>query len=204
MIYLSDSLKAEKIREDMEGNGVRITLVGLLHHARIPLQIDVGFGDVITPSPEGIVYPTLFGGPNPLLKAYPRYTLVAEKIEAMVRLGHANSRMKDFYDIWLLSGMFSFDGEVLRKALKNTFDQRRTAIPKSTPAAFSTAFSGDSRKQMQWKAFIQKSVPDIQVGTLSTVVAAVSSFLSPVLDSLNSGEPFANDWLPDRGWINSS
>lgn len=103
MIYMPESLNAEEIREDQEYDGVRITLIGMLNQARIPLQIDIGFGDAITPAPEQIEYPTLFDAPPPLLKAYPRYTLVAEKVEAMIKLGLANSRMKDFYDIWLLS-----------------------------------------------------------------------------------------------------
>ncbi len=91
MTYLPESLKVQNIREDQEYDGVRITLVGMLDNARIPLQVDIGFGDVVTPAPEQIEYPTLFDTAPPLLKAYPRYTLVAEKAEAMVRLGLANS-----------------------------------------------------------------------------------------------------------------
>lgn len=113
MIYLPDSVKAEAIREDQEYDGVRITLMGKLGNARIPLQIDIGFGDAITPKAENIEYPILLDHPAPHLKAYPRYTLIAEKFEAMVRLGIANSRMKDFFDIWLLSQLFEFDGSVL-------------------------------------------------------------------------------------------
>ena len=112
MIYLPDSLCAEEIREGQEYDGVRITLVGMLNQARIPLQVDIGFGDAITPAPEQIEYPTLFDAPPALLKACPRYTLVAEKAEAMVKLGLANSRMKDFYDLWLVSRLFSFEGNL--------------------------------------------------------------------------------------------
>jgi len=133
MVYNSESLNVGEIREGQEYDGVRITLVGLLNHARIPLQIDIGFGDTVTPAPEDIEYPTLFDAPSPRLKAYPRYTLVAEKLEAMLKLGLANSRMKDFYDIWLLSKLFSFEGDVLRMAIKNTFNQRHTPLPVSTP-----------------------------------------------------------------------
>lgn len=121
MIYLSESVRAEEIREGQDYRGVRITLIGLLNQARIPLQADIGFGDEITPAPESVKYPTLLDAPPPLLKAYPRYTLVAEKVEIMVKLGLANSRMKDFYDVWLLSRLFSFQGNILRKALENTF-----------------------------------------------------------------------------------
>lgn len=200
MIYLPESLSVEEIREEQEYNGVRITLVGMLNQARIPLQIDIGFGDAITPAPEHIEYPTLFDAPPPLLKAYPRYTLVAEKVETMVKLGLANSRMKDFYDIWLVSRLFSFEGNVLRNALENSFDRRRTTFPASTPYAFTPAFYEDSQKTVQWIAFVKKSKPDIPVGDLSAVISDISVFLAPVIESLQSNTSFEKNWLPDLGW----
>ena len=200
MIYLPESLNAEEIREDLEYDGVRITLVGMLNQARIPLQVDIGFGDTITPAPEQIEYPTFFDAPPPLLKAYPRYTLVAEKAEAMVKLGLANSRMKDFYAIWALSRLFSFEGKVLRNALENTFARRRTIFPASTPFAFMPAFYEDPRKTVQWTAFMKKSKPDIPVGDLSAVIADIAVFLSPVIESLQSHARFEKAWLPDQGW----
>ena len=200
MIYLPESLNGEEIREDQEYDGVRITLVGMLNQARIPLQVDIGFGDAITPAPEQIEYPTLFDAPPPLLKAYPRYTVVAEKVEAMVKLGLANSRMKDFYDIWLLIRLFSFEGNVLRKALQNTFNRRRTTFPASTPFAFTPAFYKDPQKTAQWTAFVKKSKPDIPVGDLSAVIADIAVFLSPVIESLQSNAPFEDAWVPDQGW----
>ena len=144
--------------------------------------------------------PTLFDAPPPLLKAYPRYTLVAEKVEAMVKLGLANSWMKDFYDIWLLSRIFSFEGDVLRKALENTFGRRRTAFPTSTPFAFTPAFYEDSQKTVQWKAFIKKSKPNIPVGDLPATVGEITFFLAPVIESLQSNTPFENAWVPNQGW----
>jgi hypothetical protein len=200
MIYLPDSLKAEEIREDQEYGGIRITLVGLLNQARIRLQVDIGFGDAVTPAPEDIEYPTLFDGPPTLLKAYPRYTMVAEKLEAMVKLGLANGRMKDFYDIWLLSRLFPFDGDVLRRAFQNTFTRRRTPLPASTPFAFTPGFYEDPQKQVQWTAFIKKSRPDVQVGNLAAAIVEISGFLTPVIESLQSDVPFENAWQPDQGW----
>ena len=200
MIYLAESLSAEDIREGQEYDGVRITLVGMLDQARIPLRIDIGFGDVITPSPEPIEYPTLFDAPPPLMKAYPRYTLVAEKTEAMVKLGLANSRMKDFYDIWLISGIFSFEGEILRQALENTFNRRCTALATMPPLAFTPAFYEDPQKIVQWAAFIKRSKPDIPVGDLSSVIAEIAAFLLPVLVSLQTKVPLDNRWMPDQGW----
>jgi len=111
--FMPDTVRAAPIREEQAYDGIRVTLVGLLHQARIPLQVDIGFGDDVTPGPERIEFPTLLDAPGPKLLAYPRYTMVAEKLEAMVRLGVANSRMKDFYDVWLLSRLFEFDGRTL-------------------------------------------------------------------------------------------
>jgi len=200
MIYPPESLKALEIREDQEYDGVRITLIGLLNQVRIPLQFDIGFGDAITPAPEHIEYPTLFDGPPPLLKAYPRYTLVAEKLEAMIKLGLANSRMKDFYDIWLLSRLFPFEGDVLRKAIKNTFDRRRTTFPSSIPFAFTSAFYQDNQKTLHWKAFVNKSKPDLPVEDLSAVIADIYTFLAPVIESLQANTPFDDEWEPHKGW----
>jgi predicted nucleotidyltransferase component of viral defense system len=200
MIYLPDALKIAEIRENQEYDGVRITLVGLLNQALIPIQIDIGFGDAITPAPENIEYPVLFDHPPPLLKAYPRYTLVAEKLEAIVKLGLANSRMKDFYDIWLISRLFSFDGNVLRNALENTFERRRTAFPAATPFAFTSVFYEDHQKLVQWRGFIKKSKPDIPVGDLSAVIVEISEFIMPVINSLQSHAPFEGVWLPNQGW----
>ncbi|PNU19341.1 hypothetical protein C2E25_13110 [Geothermobacter hydrogeniphilus] len=200
MIYLPDSLKAEEIREEQEYDGVRMTLIGLLNQARVPLQIDIGFGDAVTPDPEDVEYPTLFDGPPPLLKAYPRYTLVAEKLESMVKLGLANSRVKDFYDIWLLSKIFSFEGTVLQKAIGNTFNRRRTPLPVSVPLAFTPVFFEDPQKKVQWTAFIKRSKPDIQAANLAAVIMDISGFLSPVIESLRSDVPFETLWLPGQRW----
>ena len=200
MAYKADTLRVEEIREGQEYDGVRVTLVGFLGTARIPLQIDIGFGDAITPSPENIEYPTLFEAPAPTLRAYPRYTLVAEKLEAMVQLDLANSRMKDFYDICLLSRLFTFDGEVLSKAIKNTFSRRGTALPSSVPLAFTSDFSEDQQKKVQWNAFLRKAKPNIPLESLSMATGEISKFLQPVIDSFQSNSVFQEDWLPEKGW----
>jgi hypothetical protein len=155
--FMPRTVSAIPIREEQVYGGIRVTLEGLLHHARIPLQIDIGFGDVVTPGPESIKFPTLLDAPQPDLLAYPRYTMVAEKLEAMVRLGVANSRMKDFYDVWLLSRLFEFDGRTLCKAVSRTFKCRSTPLPSGLPTAFTDEFRKDARKQTQWRAFVRQS-----------------------------------------------
>jgi len=196
IVYLPETLKAEKISEAQEYEGALIKLVGLLNEAKIPLQIDIGFGDIITPTPESVEYPTLLGTPPPLLRAYTQYTLIAEKFEAMVDLGLANSRMKDFYDIWLLSKLFSFKGDVLQKALKNTFERRGTAFPKSMPFAFTSDFYDNSQKLTQWEAFVKKAKLKVSVGNLASVVTEISGFLTPVIQS---DVVFESVWLCESG-----
>ena len=203
MEYPTDCVRAVEIREGREYTGVRITMTGLLHHARIPLQLDVGFGDVITPAAETVEYPVILDGPAPRLRAYPKYTLLAEKLEAMVGLGFANSRMKDFFDMWVLSTLFGFDGEVLSRAVANTFHRRRTSLPEALPFAFTASFYDDQQKKAQWKAFVRKTKPDVVVESLSSVVSDLLPFIMPVLESLRSEIPFQKNWLPGKGWIDS-
>jgi hypothetical protein len=109
------------------------------------------------PEPETNTFPSLLGNQPPVLRTYSRYVVVAEKYEAMVKLGEVNSRMKDFYDLWLMAGMFDFDPTLLREAITNTFAQRQTPLPVSRPQALMPAFHGNPIKQQQWKAFTLKA-----------------------------------------------
>lgn len=200
MEFHPDSVKAQAIREEMEYDGIRVTLTGTLGNARIPLQIDIGFGDVITPQADEVEYPTLLDNPAPHLKAYPRYTLVAEKFEAMVRIGIANSRMKDFFDIWLLTRMFEFEGSLLAKAISNTFERRGTSLPKEQPLAFTSDFYEDTQKVVQWNAFVRKANPSVEVGDLQDIAMTTSVFIMPVTESIQSANVFEQTWSPIRGW----
>jgi hypothetical protein len=138
------SVKTQRIKEDADYEGVRVTFTALLDKARIPIQIDVGFGDAITPGPVDTPYPTLLDLPAPHLLAYPRETVISEKLEAIVKLGIANSRMKDFHDLHSLSTTFEFDGKILAEAVRVTFEHRRTDLPADgTPLAFTREFYED-------------------------------------------------------------
>ena len=173
---------AREIREGREYGGVRVTLLGLLGNARVPLQVDVGFGDAITPGPVTLTYPTLLAdSPPPVLAAYPPETVVAEKLQAMVDLGLANTRMKDFYDAWLLLRDFDLDDAVLAEAVRATFARRGTPLPSSTPLALTAAFADDGAKRRQWASFLAKSgVADAPVG-LAEVVDYLRRRLLPLL-----------------------
>jgi len=200
MTFPPDSVEAGIIKEGQAYEGVRVTLMGMLNQARIPLQIDIGFGDIVTPGPELLEYPTLLAGPSPKLRAYTRYTVAAEKCEAMVRLGLANSRLKDFYDLWFLSRWFDFDGRILASALRNTFSRRGTDLPQGIPAAFSPAFVDDPRKRQQWGAFMRKARIESPEGGFPALMAEVAAFLLPVFERLQQPEAPASTWTAGRGW----
>jgi Nucleotidyl transferase AbiEii toxin, Type IV TA system len=139
------TVKAERIKEDADYEGVRVTFTAFLDKAQIPIQIDIGFGDAIRPGPVETGYPSLLDLPSPRLLTYPRETVVSEKLEAMVKLGIANSRMKDFYDLHSLSKVFEFDGKALVDAVRATFERRRTALPDGgIPLAFTPEFYEDA------------------------------------------------------------
>ena len=176
----AQSLVVGPIREDQEYGGVRGTLVARLGSARVKAQIDVGFGDAITPDAEVAALPVLLDLPAPHLRVYPRETVVAEKVEAMCKLGLANTRMKDFYDLFVLSRMSSFDDELVARAIAATFERRGTELPREAPIALTAAFHGDDAKRQQWRAFLRKSNAD-DLGDPPAVIAEVREFVLPAL-----------------------
>jgi hypothetical protein len=157
MVFDPAMVRTERIKEDADYEGVRVRFVGLLGKARVTMQVDVGFGDVVTPGEEKISYPTLLDFPAPELSGYPRETVVAEKFQAMVYLRTINSRMKDFYDVWLLGSQFTFDGKLLAKAIAATFANRGTNI-ELTPIAFTPDFTEQSSTRAQWTARLPRPV----------------------------------------------
>jgi Nucleotidyl transferase AbiEii toxin, Type IV TA system len=151
LTFSADTVNVEPIREDQEYGGQRVTMVVQLGSARVSLQVDVGFGDAITPGAESVTYPTILGMDPPRLRAYPRETVVAEKLEALVKLGLTNSRMKDFYDLAIMARTFPFTGSVLRDVIVATFTRRGTALPSTSPVALTGAFPKDQTKGKQWQ-----------------------------------------------------
>lgn len=193
------NIKAETIREDADYEGVRITFQAYLGVARVPMQIDLGFGDVMTPAPELATFPTLLGFQAPVLFAYSRETTIAEKFEAMVKLGELNSRMKDFYDIWLLSRQFEFEGETLRLAIDRTFANRSSTLVVDT-VALSEEFADLSGKEQQWKAFVDRSRITGARANLAETIREIRAFLRPVVEATAEGLPFTAKWAPLMGW----
>lgn len=172
-----DALRVELIREELKYGGLRLRTTARLAGARITVVIDIGFGDAVEPGIEEINLPVLLDLPAPRLRAYARETVVAEKFQAMVMLGLANTRMKDFYDIWMLSRHYDFDGDRLGRAIEATFERRGTPIPEELPDALSPVFAADVTKQRQWTAFVR----DLDTGapSLETIVSDLADFLMP-------------------------
>lgn len=177
----STSIVTEVIKEDAEYEGVRVKLLANLEHARIRLQVDIGFGDAIVPPPQPNSFPTiLMGIPAPRLRMYPAETVIAEKVHAMVVLDIRNSRMKDFYDVWYLSKTKRFELRALRDAFTATFERRRTDLPTARPFALTESFLRDRTKAEQWEAFLRRLNLAGEPG-LAEVGAMIATFLAPVL-----------------------
>lgn len=199
MIFDADTVTGVRIKEDTDYEGVRVTFKGYLGQARTAMQIDVGFGDAVNPKPQTIDYPVLLDMPAPRLKGYPRETVVAEKFQAMVQLGLINTRMKDYYDLWLLARQFNFDGGSLGVALKGTFARRKTNLILE-PVALSGTFASDNQKKAQWAAFRGRTRLENIPEELGEVIAALKGFLLPITTACIDGDPAALNWTAPGPW----
>jgi len=177
LIFNADQLSTEIITEDADYQGVRVRFSGLLQTAQMPMQLDIGFGDALVPGANRAEYPTLLDLPAPSLLCYSRESVVAEKFQAMVMLGDINSRMKDFYDIWLLARQFEFDGSILQQAIQQTFNHRSTELPDSLP--FRDEFI--AAKQSQWQAFRRRLGDSNVPEDFAAVCQVLTFYLQPFL-----------------------
>jgi len=199
IVFDPNSVRGQVITEEADYEGVRLHFRGSLDNARITIQLDVGFGDIVIPSPELMPYPTILDLPEPQIRGYSKESMIAEKFEAMVRRGIMNSRMKDFWDIRLLARQFDFDGKTLAAVLTETFSARHTAIPLD-PVAFTEAFIQDKTKQTQWKAFLRKNRLVGDPDNFEEAVTAVSLFLKPVIDCLVNSKAVPVVWTAPGPW----
>ncbi len=194
-----DTLSAGLIRDEQKYGGVRVEIVARVANAQVRLQIDVGFGDAVTPEATMVDFPALLDFPAPRLRAYPRETVVAEKLEAMVQLGMANSRMKDFYDLLVLARDFDFDGGLLTRAIRATFERRKTPLPTTTPVALTMVFADDPTKKTQWSGFVRKADID-DAGSLAETIATVAAFAERPLLAAVQGTSRSATWHAPGPW----
>lgn len=195
-----DSIQAERITEDADYEGIRVRFIGILDTAKVNLRIDIGFGDIVFPLPIKYDFPTMLDYPAPQLLCYSRESTIAEKFEVMVKLGELNSRMKDFYDIWLLSRQFNFEGEILAKAISLTFERRSTKLPNEI-VAFTEGFV--DAKQIQWTAFRRRLQQENIPESFKGIIEAVEDFLTPIISALTSGIPIPGSWIAPGPWSRS-
>lgn len=198
VIFDTASVTGSPISEAKEYSGVRVVVRGSLGGAVINLQVDVGFGDVIVPGTCSTVFPTLLRLPAARIEVYSKESVIAEKLEAAVKLDILNSRMRDFYDIWLLLTKFPFDAGSLHEAIARTFETRRTPIP-SKVATLTRALADDSTKQRQWSAFVRKAKLVLAPPAFSDVVSAIAAFLDPVVSGLYASGVRSGRWNPAEG-----
>jgi predicted nucleotidyltransferase component of viral defense system len=189
------AIEAVPIREDLEYGGVRVRTQATIAGARIPIQVDVGFGDAITPGPVEIDYPALLDAPAPHLRAYPIETVVAEKFHALATRGITNSRLKDYYDLWLIADTFELDRVPLAAAVRQTFERRETALPQEKPTGLSEAYV--DAWGAQWRTFLNRERMAAAPELLATVVADLELFVLPLIEEAEGDWR----WRPRTGWI---
>jgi hypothetical protein len=199
LVFDVESVQGERIKEDADYEGVRVTFTGWLGKTRVHMQIDIGFADIVTPAPIDVNYPTILDFPAPILHGYPRETLIAEKFQAMVALGEINSRLKDFYDICTLAMQFDFAGEALQKAIEQTFKQRGTSLPADIPVALTEKFV--SQKELYWDAFIQRTGLQQPDYDFRNAVWILQKFLMPPTHASVAGHRFKAIWKKGGEWV---
>lgn len=200
ILFAVNTLKLKTITEFKHYSGANVSITGYLDKTRLPVSIDIGFGDVVYPSTTLIEFPALLDNQNPaIINAYSLESCIAEKFEAIVSLGYANSRFKDFYDLYILSGKYDFNGSKLQSALIETFDHRKTSF--KIIDAFNEGFSNNPVIQSRWKSFTKKKKIHINV-SLKETIEKIYDFLEPVVTSIEKQTPFNETWYHEkRKWV---
>jgi hypothetical protein len=192
--FLRETVSAESIRDNAAYPGIRVKINARLANIRITVQVDIGFGDAITPGPERANFPTLLDFPGPQMRAYPIYTVIAEKIEAMASLGLANSRMKDFYDLWFMSQTFDFKGSLVVNAIRNTFERRKTDLATELPSTEDFARSVSTN----WHGFTARN--KLTTPDFSQTLVLIRMFVDPPLSAARRNDKFNKNWKAGGTW----
>lgn len=200
LIFDHKNVRGQRIKEDADYEGVRVKFVGLLERSRIPMQIDIGFGDSVYPKPRMIEYPVTLDFPKPKLKGYPLESIVSEKFEAMIKIGLLNSRMKDFYDIWLMMRQFDFKGSSVTGALKRTFTRRKTAFPEGERLFAEEIYDERSDRQALWNAFLKKGDIEHAPKKLSVTAGEIGQFLWGPVNAIREKREFGKTWKSPGPW----
>lgn len=200
LVFDTASIVAEPIRDGSEYAGLRMRIRARLGESDVPVQIDVGFGNAIVPGPEETEYRTILGDPSPRILAYPRESVVAEKLNAMVTLGERNSRYKDFYDLHSMANAFQFDKDTLVRAVRATFERRSTPIVAALPTPLAAAFYASGERLTRWRAYVTTNGLTGAPTDFQQVGDLLARFLQPVWESLGVEGESAGNWPPRGPW----
>lgn len=202
LIFLADSVKVERTREDDDYRGLHVRLEARLKNTRIPILIDIGFGDPVHPAPLDLDYPRLLPDLPPAhIRAYPPESVIAEKFDAMVRFDADTTRLKDHYDIWAISETFPFEAGTLTEAVRRTLAGRARPAPADWPAGLTPDFAKRPDKLAQWRAFLSRSAPTLEPPPFPELIERLRLFLGPILPGLSADAAAGPlHWIPDRGW----
>lgn len=200
ILFDPTSVKSDAITKDADYVGRRIQFLGRMENMRISMQVDIGFGDTVFPAPEEIIMPSFFQMPTGVIIGYTRESAIAEKFHAMVQMAELNSRMKDFYDIWLLSSSFDFYGERLAQAITFTFKTRNVSVEENV-IAFSIDFAEE--KQAQWSSYLKKNRINDTSTRFRDITYQVGSFLLPIIVSIVKKSPPPRLWSAPGSWRQS-
>ncbi len=201
IVFLPETVKGEENREEEDYNGIKIVFRARIDRTDIPVQVDIGFGDAVEHSSQKVGYPVLLDFPIPQMLVYPLYSMISEKFQIMVKMGITNSRMKDYYDLWVISQHSDIDGKLLSQAIEATFKKRGTLIPTDIPLSLDEQFAGDHLKQKQWTAFLKRiDVPEM-TPPLKDIIVILRRLLMPLVAALLNEKPYLKTWKASKGWM---
>jgi predicted nucleotidyltransferase component of viral defense system len=200
IIFVPDSITAEEIREEDEYKGLRIRLIATIGESEIPVQVDIGFANAIEPPPQEVQFPTLLGDPAPQIRSYPLEAVISEKLHALISRGERNSRYKDFYDLYVLSRQFPFEGEKLSRSVQATFQRRRTTLGGAIPSAFQPRFYEEDARLRQWRSYLERNSLPGAPADFSIIGEELRSFLLPLWNALAEKSKLDGNWTPGGPW----
>lgn len=198
LVFDVDSIQFEDLHEGQDYPGQRIRMTVMLGNVRIPFAADIAFGQAVTPEPQETEYPAMLDLPTGRVLAYPQEVAIAEKFQAIVSLGVANGRMKDFHDVALLANMFEFDECRIASALRATFERRDTPLPEGVPLALTAEFHEDPDRKRDWIAFQRRAA--VSTSSLEQACRRITAFLMPVVERITAGSEPSRRWRPESGW----
>jgi predicted nucleotidyltransferase component of viral defense system len=199
--FHEDTIFSQTTQVDSEYYGVRVEFQATLDSARVRMKIDIGFGDVVTPEAREIQYPVLLDMEQPVMRGYPSETVVAEKLQTLMKHGLANSRMKDFYDIWMLAMRFDFDGNLLQQAIESTFEARATPLSVDTFRDIAKDLSVDEFMQSRWNSYVKKSSLPVSPPGFPELIRFIVAFIAPIINQEKGNKVRHQKWLPGERWL---